>query len=164
MGEETGSETPFQFFTDHHGALADAVREGRRREFASFAAFSDPMRREAIPDPNAPQTFERSRPAPDAARGSKRMELYRRLLEIRHKHIVPRLNAAKAVGAKAVGALAVLAQWQLGNAVLTLATNLGSESRPLDPRGGRLIFETEGGADALKAGRLAPFTTIALLE
>jgi malto-oligosyltrehalose trehalohydrolase len=164
MGEETGSETPFQFFTDHHGALADAVREGRRREFASFAAFSDPARREAIPDPNAPQTFERSRPAPDAARGSKRMELYRRLLEVRHKHIVPRLNAAKAVDAKAVGALAVVAQWQLGNVVLTLATNLGPESRPLDPRGGRLIFETEGGADALKSGRLAPFTTIALLE
>src|ERR1051325_7054552 len=38
MGEEIASPTPFQFFTDHHGELADAVREGRRREFASFAA------------------------------------------------------------------------------------------------------------------------------
>src|SRR5262249_35915412 len=45
MGEESASATPFQFFTDHHGELADAVREGRRREFASFAAFSDPARR-----------------------------------------------------------------------------------------------------------------------
>ena len=41
----TRSTAPFQFFTDHHGELADAVREGRRREFASFAAFSDPARR-----------------------------------------------------------------------------------------------------------------------
>jgi 1,4-alpha-glucan branching enzyme len=36
MGEEGASRTPFQFFTDHHGELAEAVREGRRREFASF--------------------------------------------------------------------------------------------------------------------------------
>ena len=48
--------SPFQFFTDHHGELADAVREGRRKEFASFASFSDPARRAAIPDPNAAET------------------------------------------------------------------------------------------------------------
>ena len=36
MGEEDGSTQPFQFFTDYRGALADAVREGRRREFAAF--------------------------------------------------------------------------------------------------------------------------------
>ena len=70
MGEEVGSATPFQFFTDHHGELADAVREGRRSEFASFAAFSDPARRAQIPDPNAAETFERSRPAPDAECGA----------------------------------------------------------------------------------------------
>ncbi|WP_199033334.1 malto-oligosyltrehalose trehalohydrolase, partial [Ralstonia sp. ASV6] len=32
MGEEWGSLRPFYYFTSHHGALADAVREGRRRE------------------------------------------------------------------------------------------------------------------------------------
>ena len=42
MGEETASEAPFLFFTDHNEELARAVREGRRREFASFPQFSDP--------------------------------------------------------------------------------------------------------------------------
>jgi 1,4-alpha-glucan branching enzyme len=31
----------------------DLVREGRRNEFAAFAAFTDPHKRERIPDPNA---------------------------------------------------------------------------------------------------------------
>ena len=86
MGEEGASNAPFQFFTDHHGELADAVREGRRREFASFAAFSDPARRAQIPDPNAPETFERSRPTPDAARGAARSRALSRLLALRREH------------------------------------------------------------------------------
>jgi maltooligosyltrehalose trehalohydrolase len=60
MDEENGSTRPFLFFTDYTGDLADAVREGRRKEFAKFAVFSDPQRREHIPDPNDPRTFERS--------------------------------------------------------------------------------------------------------
>ena len=42
MGEESASRTPFLFFTDHAAGLADAVREGRRDEFARFPAFADP--------------------------------------------------------------------------------------------------------------------------
>ena len=53
MGEEWGAETPFLFFCDFEGPLADAVREGRRREFARFPAFADPAARERIPDPAA---------------------------------------------------------------------------------------------------------------
>ena len=60
MGQEWGAETPFLFFTDHHGELAEAVRQGRRREFAKFAAFADPIRRDKIPDPNAVATFDAS--------------------------------------------------------------------------------------------------------
>ncbi|MBN3837139.1 malto-oligosyltrehalose trehalohydrolase, partial [Burkholderia sp. Ac-20344] len=60
MGEEDGSTQPFQFFTDYRGALADAVREGRRREFSAFPAFADAAHRDAIPDPNDIATFVRS--------------------------------------------------------------------------------------------------------
>ncbi|MGI4984227.1 MAG: malto-oligosyltrehalose trehalohydrolase, partial [Janthinobacterium lividum] len=59
MGEENGAREPFFFFTGYSGELADAVREGRRKEFAKFAAFNDEARREEIPDPNAEHTFER---------------------------------------------------------------------------------------------------------
>src|SRR5690606_5964312 len=61
MGEELGATTPFLFFCDYEGELADAVREGRRREFAAFARFSAPEAREGIPDPNAESTFAASR-------------------------------------------------------------------------------------------------------
>jgi maltooligosyltrehalose trehalohydrolase len=58
MGEEHDEPAPFQFFSDHDDpAIADATREGRRREFAAFSAFSG----EEVPDPQAAATFERSR-------------------------------------------------------------------------------------------------------
>lgn len=58
MGEEHGEPAPFQFFTDHiDRRIAAATREGRRREFARFAAFAG----EAVPDPQDPETFARSR-------------------------------------------------------------------------------------------------------
>jgi maltooligosyltrehalose trehalohydrolase len=58
MGEEYGERRPFQFFTDHDDPfIADATREGRRKEFETFAAFSG----EEVPDPQDPATFERSK-------------------------------------------------------------------------------------------------------
>jgi maltooligosyltrehalose trehalohydrolase len=60
QGEEYHEEAPFQFFTDHVDPfIADATREGRRREFARFAAFG-----EEVPDPQDPATFARSRLSP----------------------------------------------------------------------------------------------------
>jgi maltooligosyltrehalose trehalohydrolase len=52
MGEEWGASTPWQYFTSHEEpALADAVREGRRREFAAHGWAS-----EDVPDPQDPAT------------------------------------------------------------------------------------------------------------
>ena len=70
MGEEAASRTPFLYFTDHHGELAKAVREGRRREFAGFAGFQAGETTDAIPDPNAAQTFDCSRPEADGEQGT----------------------------------------------------------------------------------------------
>ncbi len=61
MGQEWGASTPFQFFTDHDEELGALVTEGRRREFAHFAAFADPTQRASIPDPQRVETFERSK-------------------------------------------------------------------------------------------------------
>jgi maltooligosyltrehalose trehalohydrolase len=58
MGEEHDEEAPFQFFSDHPDSfIAEATREGRRREFEAFTAFSG----EEVPDPQARATFDRSR-------------------------------------------------------------------------------------------------------
>ncbi len=60
MGEEYGDTAPFQYFIEHGDpALIEAVRQGRRREFAPFG-----WKPEEIPDPQSPATFERSRVHP----------------------------------------------------------------------------------------------------
>jgi len=56
MGEEYGETAPFLYFTSHQDpALAQAVREGRTKEFAAFHAHGSP------PDPQAEETFLRSK-------------------------------------------------------------------------------------------------------
>jgi maltooligosyltrehalose trehalohydrolase len=162
MGEEDASRAPFLYFTDHHGALADAVREGRRREFAGFAAFADERRRAAIPDPNALETFECSKPVADEARGVARRALYRSLLALRKSLIVPRLQGAKAIGAEAVGVAAVVARWRLSDGtLLTIAANLGKEPAPIAPPAGALVFATTGG---IRDGVLGGPATAVFLE
>jgi maltooligosyltrehalose trehalohydrolase len=62
MGEEYGETAPFQFFTDHDDpAIAEATREGRRREFAKYSGFQG-----EVPDPQDPASFERSKLHPEA--------------------------------------------------------------------------------------------------
>ncbi|MFW6074054.1 MAG: malto-oligosyltrehalose trehalohydrolase [Chloroflexota bacterium] len=56
MGEDYGETVPFQYFVDHSDPdLIEAVRNGRRSEFESFAWQGE------VPDPQAPETFERSK-------------------------------------------------------------------------------------------------------
>lgn len=139
MGDETGSRAPFLFFTDFHDELADAVREGRRKEFAKFAAFADPEARARIPDPNAQATFDQSRPEPGPDAEAWR-SLYRDLLALRHRAIVPRLKGATPLGAEATGAAAVHARWRMGDgAELHIAIDLADSPAPL-PEGGETLF------------------------
>ena len=51
MGEEFAASTPFLFFCDFGGELAQAVSSGRRREFERFAAFADEAVRARFPIP-----------------------------------------------------------------------------------------------------------------
>jgi malto-oligosyltrehalose trehalohydrolase len=140
MGEETGSRTPFLFFTDHHDELADAVREGRRQEFAGFAEFADPEKRKCIPDPNAAGTFTASIPRSES---TDRFALYRRLIAIRMKEIVPRLPGTATIDAQPIGPKAVLARWRLGDGTrLTIVTNLGADAVPFQKPAGHLLFAT----------------------
>ena len=56
MGEEWGELNPFLYFVSHSDlSLIEAVRQGRKKE---FAAFHGPF---AAPDPQAEQTFEQSK-------------------------------------------------------------------------------------------------------
>ena len=89
MGQEWATSAPFLFFTDHHKELGKLVTEGRREEFRDFEAFSNPVTRQSIPDPQAAATFERSKLYWDElARQphSAVLELYRTFLGLRRSY------------------------------------------------------------------------------
>ncbi|WGK93266.1 malto-oligosyltrehalose trehalohydrolase [Pseudomonas migulae] len=166
MGDEFAVEQPFLFFTSHHGELAELVREGRRNEFSAFDAFSDPARREQIPDPNAQQTFEDSRPNLTASGQSAIYTLYRQLLKIRHEQIIARLPGAHPLGAEVLAPGAVSARWQLGDgSLLRIDLNLSDKPVVHSPQAGTsLLFEhPPKSADLLNQGTLAPYCALVSL-
>jgi maltooligosyltrehalose trehalohydrolase len=89
QGEEWGATSPFLYFTDHDDPeLARNVTEGRRREFAAFG-----WNPEEIPDPQAVETFERSKlkwSEHEAEPHTGLLAWHRRLIELRRK--IPSLS------------------------------------------------------------------------
>ncbi|CAH2605010.1 Malto-oligosyltrehalose trehalohydrolase [Rhodovastum atsumiense] len=164
MGEECGSRTPFLYFTDHPPELARRVREGRRREFAHFAAFADAGRRDRIPDPNAPETFLLSRPDPTDAE-PRMAALYHLLLDLRRRHLMARIPGCRSLGAGPVGETGVLARWGMGDGTeLVIACNLGPAPLLVDAMDGPMLFESRAGAaEAVRHGHLPASCTVAFL-
>jgi maltooligosyltrehalose trehalohydrolase len=139
MGEEWGAEEPFLFFTDHNAELGKLVTEGRRKEFAHFAAFTHKETREKIPDPNAPATFAASIVSPTEQ--NTWTDLYKTCLDLRRTHITPFIPGCTAIAAQAISDKAVRATWRLSNgAILTLATNFGADTVPCEPGAGTQFF------------------------
>ena len=84
QGEEWGASTPFLFFTDHREPeLAEAVREGRCREFAAFG-----WKPEEVPDPQARETFFRSKlqwPEMFRAPHAEILDWHKKLIQLRRR-------------------------------------------------------------------------------
>ena len=167
MGEEYAAEQPFLYFTSHQGELARLVREGRRNEFAAFSAFADPDRRERIPDPNEPHTFEASNPRPPGAGAAATDALYRQLLQIRHRHIIPRLPGAQALDAEVLADGAVSARWLLGDgSQLRIDLNLSGKPVVHNPHtDAQLLFEQPPRANGqMEQSTLAPYSAMVTLK
>ncbi|XSG81349.1 MAG: malto-oligosyltrehalose trehalohydrolase [Methyloligella sp. ZOD6] len=168
MGEEYGETRPFLFFTDFHGDLAKAVREGRRREFKKVRLFADPKAREKIPDPNALSTFEDSKLRRDEKEPElreARETLVRDLLRIRRECILPALSAIPAHSGRveAQKDRAFTVSWQLGDGrALTISANLSDEAAAIQPRAdGEVIYQRpETAADPLGQGSLPPWSLV----
>ncbi|MGA8898094.1 malto-oligosyltrehalose trehalohydrolase [Bradyrhizobium sp.] len=146
MGEEWGSKTPFPFFCDFKGSLADAVRKGRRDEYAwAYATYGDD-----VPDPLSEATFESAKldwAAKDGS-GRQRLALVRELLAIRRRHIMPYLAEACFGKARAADSGLLTANWRMGDgARLTLLANVSDEpiAAATDRPRGTLIWGNEPG-------------------
>jgi len=116
MGEEYGEDAPFQFFCDHiDEEIATATRDGRRREFAAFAAFAG----EEVPDPQAEETFLRSRLTRE--RDEELAALYRDALALRRR--LPRGEAEVETAGDVL---------RVRRGPFTLVANFGTEDVPVD--------------------------------
>lgn len=172
MGEEFGATAPFLYFTSHQEALAQAVREGRRREFASSPLASERHDRQPPPDPNVRTTFNACivEPASTATPEAHIWTAYYwRLLNLRRQIIVPGLPGARALGATVTGHDSIVARWRLGNGrELTLCVNLGTADTwlPLaDPyTNAAVLFESRPQvAYQARQGQLAAGSLLALI-
>ena len=158
MGEEWGSKVPFPFFCDFKGGLAEAVRKGRRDEYAwAYATYGDD-----VPDPLSEATFRSAIldwETTDSS-GRERLALVRELLAIRRRHITPRLAGARFGEARVADDGTLNANWHLGtDARLSLAANPSDRTIAVQSREvrGSPIWGTPG--DAMK-----PWSVIWRLE
>lgn len=141
MGQEWAAQNPFAFFCDFSGELAQQVREGRRREFARFAQFSD-----NIPDPGADETFAAAVLDWNEATRSEHQEwlaLHRELLRLRRSRIVPLLAGGSPVESYSTLDLdrVLHVEWYFGaGARLTLCANFGDAPAETTPPAGSLLY------------------------
>ncbi|WP_461451942.1 malto-oligosyltrehalose trehalohydrolase [Mucilaginibacter sp.] len=83
MGEEWSAQTPFQYFVSHSDPdLIEAVRKGRKEEFAAFHAQGE------APDPQSKETFNYSKLNWDELttdNSQKMLDYYKSLIALRKK-------------------------------------------------------------------------------
>ncbi|MGI8739432.1 MAG: malto-oligosyltrehalose trehalohydrolase [Gammaproteobacteria bacterium] len=172
MGQEWACDQPFPFFCDFEGELADKVKEGRRQEFAAFPEFKNPATRNRIPDPGALETYK------SAILDWTQLELkphdewlkfHRRLLDVRHREITPRLRGAHAAGAgtHTYPPTGLCVHWQLGDgARLSIVANLGADIiQDIGQPDGDPLFMTAGvHLSELAAGLMPSWSVACFLE
>jgi maltooligosyltrehalose trehalohydrolase len=144
MGEEWGATEPFPFFCDFKGELADAIRQGRRREFAeAYAKHGD-----EIPDPLAQTTRDAAVlnwKAIDQPSHAGKLTLTRELLDVRKKSILPLLPAMTGKGDATFKDEILYARWPAADKALTLMANL-SDAPNARPDGLKWVDPVWGGA------------------
>lgn len=168
MGQEWACSRPFYYFVDFPGELGDQVCQGRLLEFAGFPEFSNSESRQKIPQPTASETYQLSKLAwgeLDQEPHRQWLEYHRRLLQIRNRHIVPRLNGIGGGQAdyRLLNDTALTVQWRLNDgSSLKLIANLGSQPAMVDcSGGGKLLFTSDAGLEnTLCQGCIGPWSVI----
>jgi maltooligosyltrehalose trehalohydrolase len=150
MGEDWGASTPFRYFTDHKDIdLAQAVRDGRRRELAAFG-----WKPEEVPDPQDLEAFRASkrRWAERAEQHHARVLAWHRAwVALRRSHaslMDGRLDGVRAVADDSARTLVVR------RGALCLIVNLGPAQRVALPErvAGRVLLASPRPSDPGVAG------------
>jgi maltooligosyltrehalose trehalohydrolase len=153
MGQEWGASSPFLYFTDHDQELGALVTKGRREEFKAFRSFADAEARARIPDPQSPDTFQRSKlrwAERERAEHQVVLRTATQMIDLRRSDAVLRERCARgALRARAEGeALVVERRGAAGERVLV--ANFTKRALPLEASAyGRPLVSThawDGGA------------------
>jgi maltooligosyltrehalose trehalohydrolase len=167
MGEEFCAGSPFLYFCDFSGELASAVTDGRRNEFSKFAKFNSSSALELIPDPNAKDTFLQSKldwQSLQEEGHAEWLDLYRTLLSIRRREIIPRVSAlavgrCESCGSQS-GSLSI--DWtHPDGSRIELRANVSGESRTIVGPFGKIFYSSSPQcSELLSAGCLPPWSVV----
>jgi len=94
MGEEWATDTPFPFFSDYGGELAEAVRRGRYEQLKKTGQLKE-GEQDRAPDPQAESTFRSAKLNWDEladAKHAAQLDWYKRILAIRRERVAPLLR------------------------------------------------------------------------
>jgi len=130
MGEEWGATEPFPFFCDFQGDLAEAVRQGRKREFAEAYAKHGGA---DIPDPLAQSTRDAAVLDWDArlrTPHAERLALTQSLLAARKRYVVPLVPAMSGDNQVRFDNGLLNAAWPAGDKTLEIVANLSAVAQP----------------------------------
>ncbi len=146
MGEEWAATSPFPYFCDFKGKLAEAVRQGRLEQFASPEQRQSPEFLATVPDPVAKQTFLSAKlnwAEIPLDPHSSWLCFYRCILQARHRKIIPLLtNFPENAGSyEVLGPRSLQVVWRLDRGELRLDANLSDgPSAPFPPLNGETIW------------------------
>jgi maltooligosyltrehalose trehalohydrolase len=160
QGEEWAVSSPFQYFADHDEEMGRLVSEGRKREFAAFG-----WAPESIPDPEAIETFERSKlkwGELNEGGHAEMLDWYRQLIRLR------RTEPSLANGEPGHTRVTFSEQdkWlSMERGDVTVSCNLGAtdEKFPV-PEGGRVVLGSRGIPPVLDGVVMLPPNTVLVIS
>jgi maltooligosyltrehalose trehalohydrolase len=161
QGEEFAASTPFQYFADHDDAeMAKAVSAGRKKEFAAFGWDEG-----AIPDPEDPETFKRSKLNWSEVHGGthgEMLEWTRKLIHLRRNS--SSLNDGE-LGKTKVTADPEKSWLSMERGKIQVLANLGPEPVPFDASEGYLIALASRPEIQIESGKVTlPPDTLVILS
>jgi maltooligosyltrehalose trehalohydrolase len=161
QGEEFAASSPFQYFADHEDEeMAKLVAAGRKKEFAAFGWDED-----SIPNPEKPETFQRSKLNWDEVCQGKHAEMldwFSKLIHIRRAS--PSLNDGD-TGHTKIRCDPEKNWLVMDRGQVQVLANLGSQPAESDvPEDYKLLAQSDSGI-AVDAGKISlPPNTLALLS
>jgi maltooligosyltrehalose trehalohydrolase len=160
QGEEWGAGTPFPYFADHEGDLAEAVRTGRLEEFAAFGWSTD-----AVADPGDEATFLSAKldwDEPRSGAHARLLDWYRSLIALRRTwpELVDGRISAPDRSARLIGEVLRVCRGRI-----TIVANLGDVLATSHEPGAREVLLASDDAVVLGGGNVTlPAWAVAILR